>query len=673
MHPHTFKFCILVTTYKMQGKPLSTMQKSVPIVALLVAACALSSCVQLPPAPSPPPPVSEESRLSLAEIQLKSGNYQQAASIFWDIAITKHSPQREALQIRAAETALRPETKSQARKYLDAIDESALAQGLLVKKRIADAKLELMSGQPQLVLDALPHDIVDLSAEHKPNVLVLRSQALYAVGKIGKFWETLTVLNHLLTDSAQKEKNNQLIWESLMDSELMEISAWAESSSNCDLAAWLSLAHIFKQAHKNLFTLENKMQMWHTQFPNHMIPAQIVDSVVQEWASAQVAPERIALLLPMTGRFSVNAEAIYAGIATAREFEETLGPPPDLVLYDTGDNAADAVSYYQRAVQEGANFIIGPLQKEAVSRIAKQEQLAVPTLSLNYTNDANAGSPQLFQLGLLPENEARQVAERASHDSLQTALALVPEGEWGTRLLETFKTRFSELGGVVLQSERYIAKNPDYSGPIKSLLQLDQSERRRRDLQKTIHRKVKFEPRRRQDADFVFIAAFPQQARLLRPQLSYHYASDLPVYATSHIFSGNENISADQDIEGITYCDIPWLLSNSPKVELLRDSFELQLSNSESRLPRFAALGVDAYRIIPHLQRLAAHKNDYYEGMTGKLSVGGQNRIFRKLAWAQFRKGRPQALHPFAKDFPRNVPIATAPAESQPARTRACQ
>ncbi|MBT8113230.1 MAG: penicillin-binding protein activator, partial [Gammaproteobacteria bacterium] len=139
-------------------------------------------------------------------------------------------------------------------------------------------------------------------------------------------------------------------------------------------------------------------------------------------------------------------------------------------------------------------------------------------------------------------------------------------------------------------------------------------------------------------------AASPQQARLIRPQLSYHFASDLPVYATSHVFSGNENISADQDINGITYCDVPWLLSTDPSMELLRDSLDLQSFSSSSRLPRFAALGIDAYQVIPHLQRLAANDFDRYQGTTGKLSIDAQNRIYRQLIWAKFEKGRPETL-----------------------------
>lgn len=617
------------------------MQKTAHIVVLIITLCALASCAGFP--------LSGSKGLANAQIRhaeklLEAGEYQEAADIFWSVAETKSSPQREALQIRAAETVLRPETKLQAQQYLSAIDESVLTQDLFVRKRVAIAELGLINGQPQLALDTVPEKLLELSQRYKPHVLAARAKALQAAGHTRYSIQTRVALNPLLKKPEQLKKNNELIWQSLLNASIEEINTWASNNENPDLAAWLNLASIQKQAHENLPSLQNKLQQWRIQFQHKKVPNYIIDSIAQDWATFRIAPNKIALLLPMTGRYSKIAEAIYAGITTAREFGEAFNPSPDIVLYDTGDDPVTAASYHRRAVSDGADFIIGPLQKDAVSVLASQEQLAVPTLSLNYADDVLAGPQKLFQFGLLPEDEARQVAERASLDNHQAALVLVPEGKWGTRLLEAFTTRFFELGGATLQSERYIAKDADYSVAIKTLLQINQSEQRRRNIQSIIKKEVKFEPRRRQDADFIFIAASPKQARSLRPQLSYHYASDLPVYATSHVFSGSENISADQDINGVTYCDIPWLLSNDPSVELLRDSLDLQLSSSQSRLPRFAALGIDAYQIIPHLQRLAAHEYDRYDGVTGKLSVGGQNRVFRELVWAKFQDGRPQSI-----------------------------
>ena len=615
------------------------LQKIMHVVVLIALVCILPSCENVPELLDP---ASDEVRH--AEKLQQEGKYQEAAALLWSLAETKKSPQREALQIRAVEAVLYPATRLQAQQYLNTIDESALMQDLLVRKRVATAELALMNGQSQLALNTVPVKLIELSLKYKPHVLAVRAKALHAIGKIRTSIETRIVLGPLLKEAKQINENNQLIWQSLLDENSEEINLWMNSNKNPELIAWLDLVAIQKQAHENLSILENQLQQWRARYPNNRVPNHIVDSIAQDWASLRISPNKIALLLPMTGHYSDVAKAIYAGIMTAREFSETFNSPPEIILYDTGSDPASAVGYYHRAVNEGADFVIGPLQKDAVEKLANQGQLEVPTLSLNYADDVSIGLKKLFQFGLLPEDEAKQAAERATLGSHQEALVLIPDSEWGTRVLEAFTTRFLELGGVVLQFERYDAKSADHSAPIKNLLQLDQSEQRRRHIQSIIGKEVKFEPRRRQDADFIFIAASPRQARLLRPQLRYHYASNLPVYATSHVFSGNENISADQDINGIIYCDIPWLLSHSATIELLRDTLDLQQSSSQSRLPRFAALGIDAYQVIPHLQRLAAYEFARYAGMTGKLSISGQNRIYRELIWAKFHNGYPRNL-----------------------------
>jgi len=626
-------------------QPKSPLLHTLALVFItLVASCILPSCADFRLYTSKASDSASSSQTLRAEKFLKAGKYQEAADIFWSEAKTRPSPQKEALQIRAAEAVLQPETKLQAQQYLSAIDESALTKDLLVRKRVASAELALLSGQPQVALYAATEKLINVSEKYNPHLLAVRAKALKSAGMMKQSIETRIALNKLLRNPGQLKKNNELIWQTLLDTNNTELNSWSASNNKPELAAWLSLAAIQKRPHENQLSLDNEIQLWRTSHPEQRIPNHIIDSITKDYASFHITPNKIALLLPLTGRYSKVAEAVYAGITTAREFGEAFNPPPELVVYDTGDDPISAISYYQRAVTEGADFIIGPFQKDAVRILVKQGSVPVPTLSLNYSDSELDGAQNLYQFGLLPEDEAKQVAERASFENKGAALVLVPEGEWGTRLLAAFTERFHELGGSVIQSERYFPQNSDYSVAIKSLLQLNQSEQRRRNVQSIIKTNIEFEPRRRQDADFIFIAASPQQARLIRPQLSFHFASDLPVFATSHIFSGNENISADQDINGVTYCDLPWLLSDDPSMELLRDTLDLQTSSSSSRLPRFAALGIDAYQVIPHLQRLSANDFDRYQGTTGKLSIDAQNRIYRELIWAKFEKGRPESL-----------------------------
>src|SRR5690554_7108230 len=79
-------------------------------------------------------------------------------------------------------------------------------------------------------------------------------------------------------------------------------------------------------------------------------------------------------------------------------------------------------------------------------------------------------------------------------------------------------------------------------------------------MRRLLRQSTEFEPRRRQDADWLFLVALPQQARQIKPTLAFNFASDLPVYSTSHVYSGEPNPSKDRDLNGIVFCDTPWLL-----------------------------------------------------------------------------------------------------------------
>ncbi|MBT8112221.1 MAG: hypothetical protein KJO47_00945, partial [Gammaproteobacteria bacterium] len=104
--------------------------KPILILVALLATCMLWSCANFPLDTGKVFDSTSSSQTRRAEKLLAAGKYQEAASIFWAEAETRPSPQKEALQIRAAEAVLQPETKLQAQQYLGAIDESVLSKDL---------------------------------------------------------------------------------------------------------------------------------------------------------------------------------------------------------------------------------------------------------------------------------------------------------------------------------------------------------------------------------------------------------------------------------------------------------------------------------------------------------------------------------------------------------------
>ena len=248
----------------------------------------------------------------------------------------------------------------------------------------------------------------------------------------------------------------------------------------------------------------------------------------------------------------------------------------------------------------------------------------------------------LYQFALAPEDEAREVARHAVASGAVNAVALIQNSEWGLRLLGSFRAELESLGGQLLQFRGYDPGSQDFSLAITTLLNIGNSNQRRQRLAANLGLPLEFEPRRRQDVDVIFVAADASAGRLLVPQLRFHYAGDIPTYATSAV---HESHASDSDLNGVLFPDTPWVL--------LEDDASLQLKTSlDTYWPqrtsptwtRFYGLGFDAYRLIPLLY-------DRPEGfasvraLSGELSLGEDGRVRRRLPFAQFRNGRPLAIN----------------------------
>jgi outer membrane PBP1 activator LpoA protein len=232
------------------------------------------------------------------------------------------------------------------------------------------------------------------------------------------------------------------------------------------------------------------------------------------------------------------------------------------------------------------------------------------------------------------------VARKAWDDGMRRAVALVPRGDWGDRVLAAFSRDWQARGGTLIAAE-HVDQPVELAQQIADLLQLRQSEGRAKRLQGVLDSNVDTQPSRRQDIDFIFLASTPQQARQIKPTLAFQYAGDLPVYATSNLYTGQNNPAQDQDLNGIRFCETPWLLQTGNP---LRQQVVAQWPQAASSLGRLYAMGADAYRLAPRLPELKALPSMQLDGFTGNLSLAPNQRIQRQLPWAEFRNGQAQPL-----------------------------
>ena len=252
----------------------------------------------------------------------------------------------------------------------------------------------------------------------------------------------------------------------------------------------------------------------------------------------------------------------------------------------------------------------------------------------------------LFQFGLIAEDEIEQITKIAFNDGHKRALVLTPDTPWGILLAEMFKENWEKLGGEINEHSSYSDNTDDFSSPVKKLLNIDLSEQRAKHLRNKLKIKIHNEVRRRQDSDCIFTAGnIAKNARQLIPQIRFHHADNLPIYSTSHIFTGVADSEKDIDLNGVTFVDIPWILDTKRQLSIIQDQLNKNWSQEKSKYRRFYALGIDAYRIIPELNRLANEKNSIMTGETGDLSIVSDNIIKRNLRKAKFLEGKPVLLN----------------------------
>ncbi|BBP81575.1 penicillin-binding protein activator [Pseudomonas sp. Pc102] len=546
--------------------------------------------------------------------------------------------QAALLRLAAADMAYKQQDIGRSARILEQVPLDGLKPAQQVYASTLAAELAMARNQPKSALKALSHPslerLAELPVEQQVRTQLVRARALEADGQNLAAARERVFIAPLLNGEAEKT-NHEAIWALVSNLPADQLQAGGDA----DLAGWMELARVTKSAG----TLEQQqaaIETWRTQNPQHPAAEQLPAPLLKLKELANQPLTKIALLLPQEGPLASVARALRDGFLAAHYQAQQAGQnPPAIQLYDSS-HLSSLDDFYRQAQADGVQLVVGPLEKPLVKQMSDREQLPITTLALNYSDAGQEGPAQLFQFGLAAEDEAREVARRAWGDGMRRAVALVPRGEWGDRVLNAFRQNWEQAGGSLIAAE-HVDQPVELAQQIADLFQLRQSESRAKRLQSTLGTQVAAQPSRRQDVDFIFLAATPQQAQQIKPTLAFQYAGDVPVYATSHLYTGSNDQAQYLDLNGIRFCETPWLLnSNDP----LRQQVDRQWPQAGGSLGRLYAMGVDAYRLAPRLNQLKALPESRVDGLSGSLSLNPAQRIERQLPWAEFRDGQVQRL-----------------------------
>lgn len=611
----------------MLSRPISLQHWLVlALLCALIAGC--------PTTPTQPQPPSADRQVTQAERLSREGNHRGAAELYEALAARAPGELRSRFLLRAAHEYVRANDAERASALLTQAGTSLPTADFALRAQVA-AELALRANRPSDALNELNRIPQPLPRESLADILSLRARALFALGRPAAGIMAALDRESALRSQEEVRENRRMIWEGLQRSASMNADFSVPPGASASVAGWLELGHAALIAARNPFTASEDLSDWRSRYPNHPANSFLNEEVMPQLGIGLEYPAQIALILPLSGRQQMAGIAVRDGFLAAL-LQQDMTQRPLVNVYDSAQMGATTA--YRRAIADGAQFVVGPLTKDEVAAVADSGEASVLTLALNQLPEGSVPPPMLFQFALDPEEEARQVAQRVVTDGRLRGVVLLPNNEWGQRLFRAFDTELKTLGGTIAALRFYDPAARDYSQPIRSVLLIDESRARANALASTLGTRFEFEPRRRGDVQFVFMGAQPVQGRSLRPALRFHLAEDLPVYATSDVFE--PNVDANNDLEGIIFPDMPWVISPDAVSTQLRDALTTHWPLRARGRGRLYAFGFDAYRLVPLLKAGRFGREHAIPGMTGLLSVDESGRIHRELDWARVTNGK---------------------------------
>jgi uncharacterized protein len=376
-------------------------------------------------------------------------------------------------------------------------------------------------------------------------------------------------------------------------------------------------------------------------------------------------PSQVALLLPGDGNYAAASTSIRQGFFAAYlDAGRNHAPRPSVRVYNSKGSADGAIKAYQQAVSDGARLVVGPLTRAEVAAVFSQGRLPVPVLALNHPDDRQLPSGDASEFGLLPETEGAQAADHMIERGLRKAYVMISGDDFAQRAAGAFKAELAARGGELAGLTVLPAGATSYADAIAGQ-HLPTSPAAAAPAAAASADTPATAPSTSSGGDTgVFISMRPPQARLLIPQLRIAQVN-LPVIATSHVYEGSDDAAANRDLDGVEFCDAPWLFDAQPGLPN-HDDMAARLPSASGSAARLFAFGMDAWSLVPYLDWLRAHPGSYVPGASGQLTADQFGRVRRVLIWAKFQDG---LAHPLGgslqmDDMPSSAPPAAASSSS---------
>ncbi|HSG98830.1 MAG TPA: penicillin-binding protein activator, partial [candidate division Zixibacteria bacterium] len=307
----------------------------------------------------------------------------------------------------------------------------------------------------------------------------------------------------------------------------------------------------------------------------------------------------IVMALPLSGRLQSYGERIERGaqLALDQRAAESAAHRLQLQAFDTHGSPVEAARIVQRAQDQSALALIGPLTSEeaaAVSAALRCGELAAlaPAASQSAFTEL---SDHMFQMTPSPAMIGRFLAEYAYLGMpVATAAALAPNSETEREMAEAFVERFEALGGQIIAFDIFPERATDFGNFARTIKNRYLQYYQENATLITTEGDTLELDEVPVSVGCVFIPATASQLQLILPQINYHNITTTLIGADGMASPSVWELKL-QNVDRIVFTS---LLTNDPGNEVYRDFAEAYRDRFGEAPDRLAALGYDAAQMI---------------------------------------------------------------------------
>ncbi|HWU74957.1 MAG TPA: penicillin-binding protein activator [Rhodanobacter sp.] len=613
----------------------------------LILSVALSACVPMNATRSPAEIAAAQQAATLAQ----QGQFDQAAQAYLNLA-SQSRGHADSYRLLAAEAWRQEGQIDRAAPILANVKRQHLTGDEPLRLDLLLAELALSRHDANTALRLTIQPKVSVPADLQARLLELRARAMKASGDLWGAARTRVQMDDHLHGFDQSQNRRQALdlLTSLGAPPLQQRAAAMQPGDH--MLPWVNEA--LRQLGVTVAQTQPDLQ----QAVGTLLPG--AGATVRE---GYKVPAQVALLLPADGDYAAASMPIRQGFFAAYfDAASNHAPRPSIHVYDSKGTTDGAVQAYQQAVRDGAQLVVGPLTRGEVAAVFDQGQLPVPVLALNHPDTRQLPAGNTSEFGLLPETEGAQAADHMIERGLRHAYVVISGDDFARRAAGAFKAEMISRGGDVVGSTELPASGTSYADNIRGMHFPPAPATPATTVATPSSTGTPAESV--SEGSGIFISMRPMQARLLLPQLRIARV-DLPIFATSHVYGGTDDAANNRDLDGLEFCDAPWLFNAQPGLPD-RGTIAAMLPAARDGSARLFAFGMDAWNLVPYLDWLRAHPGSYVPGASGQLAADRFGRVRRVLIWAQFQNGiaRPLGGSLQMDDLPAGTP---APAGSAPA------